>query len=432
MTLTFYWTDILVWISFAVGLILYLIKRHSPIIQDIKITLVQKPRYMVALLIVTTFTVIGLLDSIHLSYKSNGLNVTRSVLDLILSPRDYQREKTYSAPFALRSFEEETTAGEGGTTREMYAGLKYAGVGIEKGSSKGIDILKRVSLGFISGFILWCLLYLPFRQSTRRKMTEHRVIRAFEITLFCVFCWITLSAALMFQYHIFGTDKIGRDVYYIVLKSIRTGLVIGTVTSFVMLPFALSMGIWAGYFRGWIDDAIQYLYTTLGSIPGVLLIAAAVLSFQIRIEEDPDLKLLLLCIVLGATGWIGLCRLLRGETLKLREENYVQAARTLGVSDFKILLKHILPNLMHIVIITVVIDFSGLVLAESVLSYVGVGVAPTTYSWGNMINAARLEMAREPMVWWSLVAAFIFMFTLVFSTNILGDALQQALNPRER
>ncbi|MBL4638481.1 MAG: ABC transporter permease, partial [Proteobacteria bacterium] len=246
--------------------------------------------------------------------------------------------------------------------------------------------------------------------------------------------------ALSLDYHIFGTDKVGQDVFYQTLKSVRTGLVIGTLTTLVMLPLALFMGIAAGYFKGWIDDLIQYIYTTLNSIPGVLLIAAAVLMLQVYMNNHPenfvtiaeraDMRLLFLCIILGMTSWTGLCRVLRGETLKLREADFVLASRALGTGSFKILHKHILPNLMHIIMIAVVLDFSGLVLAEAVLSYVGVGVDPSMISWGNMINSARLEMAREPVVWWSLTAAFISMFTLVLAANLFADVVRDAFDPR--
>ena len=148
------------------------------------------------------------------------------------------------------------------------------------------------------------------------------------------------------------------------------------------------------------------------------------------IAERADTRLLFLCLILGVTSWTGLCRILRGETLKLREAEYVQAAKALGVRGFGILWQHILPNLMHIVMISVVLDFSGLVLAEAVLSYVGVGVDPSMISWGNMINSARLEMARDPIVWWSLTAAFISMFTLVLAANLFADVVRDAFDPR--
>jgi peptide/nickel transport system permease protein len=146
--------------------------------------------------------------------------------------------------------------------------------------------------------------------------------------------------------------------------------------------------------------------------------------------ERADARLLALCLILGVTSWTGLARLLRGETLKLREMDYVQAARAFGVKPLAIMLRHILPNLMHIVLIALVMDFSGLVLAEAVLSYVGIGVDPNTISFGTMINAARMELAREPMVWWSLAAAFVFMFALVLAANLFADAVRDAFDPR--
>jgi len=218
--------------------------------------------------------------------------------------------------------------------------------------------------------------------------------------------------------------------------------VIGTVTTLIMLPLGVALGIMAGYFKGWIDDVIQYLYTTLNSIPGVLLIAASVLMLQVLLDRFSDLfptaaqrgdmRLLALCAILGLTSWTGLARLLRGEALKLSQMEYIQAAHAFGVAHARILSRHILPNVSHIVIIALVMDFSGLVLAEAVLSYVGVGVDPSTTSFGTMINAARLEMAREPMVWWSLASAFLFMLVLVLAANLLADAVRDGFDPRFR
>ena len=238
----------------------------------------------------------------------------------------------------------------------------------------------------------------------------------------------------------FGTDKVGQDVFYQAVKSVRTGILIGVLTTLITLPLAILLGALAGFFRGWVDDVIQYIYTTLNSIPHVLLIAAAVLLLQVymsghaddfdSLTERADLRLLFLCLILGITSWTGLCRLLRAETFKLREMEYIQAAEAFGVSKFKILMRHVMPNFMHIVIISVVLDFSGLVLAEAVLSYINIGVDPSMNSWGNMINQARLEMARDPIVWWSLSAAFVFMFTLVLFANLFADVVRDALDPR--
>jgi peptide/nickel transport system permease protein len=266
--------------------------------------------------------------------------------------------------------------------------------------------------------------------------------RAAYVALGVILALAGPAFALSTGYHVLGTDKVGQDVLYLALKSVRTSLVIGTVTTLVLLPLGIALGVMAGYFKGWVDDAIQYFYTTLNSIPGVLLIAAFVLMLQVVIERNAelfptaahraDVRLLALCAILGLTSWTGLARLLRGETLKLSGLEYIQAAHAFGVSDTRILSRHIVPNVAHIVIIALVMDFSGLVLAEAVLSYVGVGVDPSTTSFGTMINAARLEMGREPVVWWSLAAAFAFMFVLVLAANLFADAVRDGFDPRVR
>jgi peptide/nickel transport system permease protein len=210
----------------------------------------------------------------------------------------------------------------------------------------------------------------------------------------------------------------------------------------VVLPLALLLGVTAGYLRGWVDEAIQYLYTLLASIPDVLLIAASVLLLQVFIDknqgvfetalERADARLFFLCLILGITSFTGLCRLVRGETLKLRELEYIQSARAFGVSTPRVLWRHIVPNLMHLVLINTVMQFSSFVLAEAVLSYVGVGVDPKTASFGVMINTARAELAATPLVWWTLATAFGFMFLIVLSANLLADAVRDAFDPRTR
>ena len=224
--------------------------------------------------------------------------------------------------------------------------------------------------------------------------------------------------------HWFGTDKSGVDVLYRALKGVRTALIFGGFVSLLAIPLAIFFGVLAGFFGGWVDDIIQYMYITMSSVPGYLVIAAVVLSI--------GRSLFWLCLVMGVTGWTGLCRLLRAETLKLRELEYVQAAEAFGVSRPKIILRHIVPNLMHIVLIASVLGFCGLVMAEASLSYLGIGVGANTGSWGNMINDSRFELAREPVVWWTLVAAFGAMFVLVLSVNLFGSALRDALDPKLR
>lgn len=428
---------------------------------------VGRSRIGVAALVVLTFYVgIGLLDTVHfhpaLDAKSpQGETVyspeVLSLLDLWLTPLRERQEKTYSAPFATRLFARETIEGADGTIARDYPRLTYGGSHLsDPEGQKAADILLRSLLGAIQGLALWALIsaLVLWRLARRTGQGMGDTLRAVlrgstpvpwrtalgTLALMLVLAFI--AAELAVKYHILGTDKVGEDVFFQSLKSIRTGLVIGTLTTLIMLPAAILLGIMAGYFRGLTDDVIQYIYTTLNSIPGVLLIAAAILMLQIYMsnhEEDfaslverADLRLLFLCIILGVTSWTGLCRLLRAESLKLREADYVQAATALGVGHFTLIGRHILPNVLHIVLITVVLDFSGLVLAEAVLSYINIGVDPTMNSWGNMINSARLELAREPVVWWSLAAAFLFMFTLVLFANLFADVVRDAFDPRLR
>ena len=243
-------------------------------------------------------------------------------------------------------------------------------------------------------------------------------------------------------YHVLGTDLAGNNVLYQSIKGIRTGVLLGTLATLIMLPIAVTLGVVAGYYKGWVDDSVQYIYTTLSSIPSILLIAASVLLFQVYIDLNPDIfevgmekadaNFVALCFILGVTSWSTLCRLIRAETLKISQLGYVQAAIAFGVGNGRIIRRHILPNVVHIILITFVLEFSYLVLAEAVLSYVGVGVDPSMSSWGNMINGARLEMAREPIVWWSLAAAFVFMFGLVLAANLFADAVRDAFDPRLR
>tara|TARA_R110002073_G_scaffold3640_9_gene24040 strand:- start:1983 stop:3218 length:1236 start_codon:yes stop_codon:yes gene_type:complete len=405
---------------------------------------------------------IGFLDSLHFRVALDSETAEQqhyssevlSVLDWMVTPIRTQVEKTYSAPFATHLFVKEMQIIQGGQLEYSYPKLKYSAQHLQSETEKWTDITSSVAGSTTAAVVLTLLImacYIFYRKTRYQQNIFAELkriirgdsdypIRTFYLMIFLL-SWLGITLIVLSQnYHVFGTDKVGQSVLYQALKSIRTGLAIGTLTTLIMLPLAIFLGISAGYFKGWIDDVIQYIYTTLNSIPGVLLIAAAVLMLQVYINNHPenfatvaeraDLRLLFLCLILGVTSWTGLCRILRGETLKLREAEYVLAARSLGVSGFNILHRHILPNLMHIVLITVVLDFSGLVLAEAVLSYVGVGVDPSMISWGNMINSARLEMAREPVVWWSLTAAFISMFILVLAANLFADVVRDAFDPR--
>ena len=460
------WTDALVFLLVGVVLFFIVYARRKPHLRAPWRHVMSSRLASASLVILLAYVVIGLLDSMHyrkaLESTSERDEVhyaveVLSVLDYLVGPLRTHTEKTYSAPFATHLYARETIQQPDGSQTREYPRLAYGGRHLADPEADFTDdILMRVAIAGMQAALVCSLLLVLLggwqaRRSAGGVGSAMRDILALRTRIPLLIIWLTLGMLVLLfflalnlstAYHVFGTDKVGQDVFYQTLKSIRTGLVIGTLTTLVMLPFAILMGILAGYARGWIDDLIQYIYTTLNSIPGVLLIAAAILMLQVYVANHPekfetaleraDIRLLFLCIILGITSWTGLCRLLRGESLKLREAEYIKAAVALGVSHAKVISKHILPNVMHIVLITVVLDFSGLVLAEAVLSYVGVGVDPTMNSWGNMINSARLEMAREPVVWWSLLSAFLFMFTLVLAANLFSDAVRDAFDPRLR
>jgi peptide/nickel transport system permease protein len=455
------WTDMLIFALLAgVLALVWFIRRQEHLRAPWRLV-AQRPMAMGAALVLGVFVVIGLLDSLHYREKladspadtpQYSVEVL-SAFDALVGRLRTEQEKTYSAPLAMQLYAKEFVERDGKTVHE-YPRLRYGGAHLMDAAERLPDITRRSLTGLAQGLAAVLLLFagLAGWQARRSQMSLGVWLTAWGEgrlgwpgrTLVLVMTLLLILGGVMAQlaagYHVFGTDKVGQDVLYISLKSIRTGLVIGTLTTLVTLPLAIGFGIAAGYFRGWVDDIIQYVYTVLNSIPGVLLIAASVLIVQVYIESNPDLfdtaaaradiRLLALCLIMGVTSWTGLARLLRGESLKLRTLDYVEAARAFGVSSARIISRHIFPNVFHLVLIAMVLDFSGLVLAEAVLSYVGVGVDPSMFSWGNMINGARLELAREPVVWWQLGAAFAFMFTLVLAANLFADGVRDAFDPR--
>lgn len=460
----FLWTDILIYILVAaIFFFVVWVCKHQHLREPWR-HIAKRPLGMSAAVILLAYSVIGLLDSIHFhpefahqpSQKIIYSTHVESLLDVLIQPLGENDEETYSAPFALYAFTKFVVRLPNGREIRAYPRLIYAGQHLRNINQRDMDITLKSLRAIIEGFIVWIIIskiciFIGAKKTQQPFMGYFKKIvygktfvawRSILITVGVIILFAFLAMILSQQYHIFGTNKVGEDIFYEAIKSIRTGLIIGTLTTLVMLPFAIILGTVAGFLGGFFDDVIQYIYTTLSSIPGVLLITAAILSLQIFMANHPhyfsslaswaDVRLLALCVVLGVTSWTNLCRLLRAETLKLREMDFVLAARAMGVKQHTIISRHILPNLMHIILITIVLDFSMLVLAEAVLSYVGVGVDPATISWGNMINGARLELAREPIVWWPLTAAFIFMFILVFSANLFADCVRDAFDPRLR
>lgn len=388
------------------------------------------------------YLLVVVLDCIHLEQNHR----TASVLDIALTPLRDGVETSYSAPFASHALVAETRRTPSGFVRER-APLKHGAQYRElHGASAQGEALAATLRGLLAGGLLFAVLILPVPKLRRAlgKALRHRSsawrVHFLMLLLLCVAAgvlWHWLP-----RYHVLGTDKIGQDVLYQSLKSVRTAFVLGLAATLLTLPLAVGLGLLAGYLGGRVDDGVQFLYAVISSVPGVLLIAAGALAVDLWLAEgvsaagtlaaSPDFRLLCLCTVLGLTGWTSLCRLVRGEVMKLRSTGFIWASEALGSTAVRVMRRHLLPNVLPLVLITTVLDFSSMVLAEAVLTYINIGIDPAIPSWGNLINAARLELAREPVVWWSLAAAFIGMVGLVLPINLLGDLLRDEFDPRSR
>lgn len=241
--------------------------------------------------------------------------------------------------------------------------------------------------------------------------------------------------------HPLGTDYLGRDVLLRAIFAAKTAVKVGIIASAISAAVGVFLGICAGYFGGWVDDVVEWLYSTFASMPSLLFIlafallvskgflfaplAAAFTAAARVLRTEPGMLAVYLGI--GLTGWVSLCRVVRAEAMRLRERQYVLAAKALGETDFRILLRHVLPNLMHVVIVYFTMRFAFAIMTEVIVSYLGLGVQFEP-SWGVMIADGQERLWRG--IWWEVGGATLFMFVLVLALNILGDALRDALDPR--
>jgi peptide/nickel transport system permease protein len=465
--IVFLWTDLVLWLLVAaVAVYVVHVRRNANLRATWRHVMRDAPA-MSAAVVLIVFSAIALLDSIHFRPRldeapGSAADVqaaygtrTLSLLDVVLRHAIEAREKTYSVPLAYWSFQRENAIVDGKEVRAQPR-LAYGGSHLADPETQWEpDLVKRSVLGAATGLVVAVALSALIALARARSIAGWRNAlgemlrgetelpwRAVVIAVAGIAVFTGWLAAIWPAYHPFGTDRTGNDVLYQALKSIRTAVVIGSLSTIATLPLAVALGVLAGYFKGWVDDVIQYFYTVLSAIPPILLVAAFVLMINVYIDQNAEsfatgveraeFRLFLLCLILGITGWATLCRLLRAETLKISELEYVQAAHAFGVSYWRVMARHILPNVMHLVLIVAVLDFSALVLYEAVLSYVGVGVDPNSSSFGSMINLARSEMSRDPAVWWNLATAFTFMLTLVLAANLFADAVREAFDPRAR
>ncbi|MDZ4770265.1 MAG: ABC transporter permease [Chloroflexota bacterium] len=218
--------------------------------------------------------------------------------------------------------------------------------------------------------------------------------------------------------HILGTDDLGRDVLSRLLYAGQVSLSVGVIAAGLAVSIGVTLGIITGYFGGIVDDLINWVIATLNSIPSLflLLIVAAVL------RPSPTT----LIIILGFLGWTGITRLVRGETLSLREREYVISARAVGASSWRIMFVHILPNLVSVIIIALALDIGGIILTEAALSFLGLGILPPTPSWGNMLSNAQGFFTKGVHL---VIIPGLMIFVTVLCLYVLGDGLRDAFDP---
>lgn len=218
---------------------------------------------------------------------------------------------------------------------------------------------------------------------------------------------------------LFGTDVFGRSVFYKLLAGTKTAMTIGLTVTAIAVPVGVSLGAIAGYYGGQIDAFVVWLYTVIVSVPYILMVIA--ISYVL------GAGLVSICIAMGMVSWVGLCRLTRGEFIKHRDREYVLASRLLGANDAIIIFKHILPNTIHVAIISGSLMVLSAIKSEVILTFLGVGVQDGS-SWGTMISDASGELVQG--IWWPLTGVVAMMFFIIYALNVVGDALRDALDPK--
>lgn len=232
------------------------------------------------------------------------------------------------------------------------------------------------------------------------------------------------------QDHPFGTDNYGRDVLTRVMLAGRISLLIGLASTVLSLLLGSVLGIVSGYFGGWVDTLIMRIADVLMSVPGLplLIIMAAVLS---ELRVPPEQRIYVVVLLLSIIGWPSLARLIRGQVLSLREQTFMRAADVLGLSTRSKMFRHLLPNVVPLLIVVATLSTASGILSESALSFLGLGVMPPAASWGNMLSAANNLIDFEQH-WWLWVPPGVALLITIAAINLVGDRLRDVLDPKMR
>ncbi len=228
--------------------------------------------------------------------------------------------------------------------------------------------------------------------------------------------------------HLMGTDDLGRDYFTRILYGGRISLTVGAVSASVSVLLGVIIGGLAGYFGGWIDNLLMRFAEIVASFPFMPLLIT--LSFVLQGSGiSSTQKTYMIMVLIGVLGWPGLARLIRTQIMSLREQEFMQAADALGVPTYKKIFKHLIPNVLSIIIVSATLRMASGILTESMLSYLGLGVIPPTPTWGNMINAAK-DVVTFKTRWWMWVPPGVCIFAAVMSINLIGEGLQDAFDPK--
>lgn len=283
----------------------------------------------------------------------------------------------------------------------------------------------------------------PWRMAFRRlKKNRLAIIGLLILSVFAIICivgpWLspydTLDNNLMNKKlppnaaHWLGTDEVGRDVLLRIMEGGRVSLMVGIVAVSIEVVIGIIVGGVAGFYGKWVDTVLMGITDIFLALPffPTLIVLGAIMS---DLKVDPSKRIFIVMFIIGAMGWPSLARLIRGQILSLREQEFMQAAEALGIRDRKKIFRHLIPNVIPTIIVTATLGIGGAILTESALSFIGLGVAPPFPSWGNMMQSARnsIDLAKRPWLW---IPPGVCIFFTVMAINLLGDGMRDALDPK--